>query len=111
MHKLNLEEFCSFYAYPASILFTLSMSQGALPSHTLTFISVCKYMYCIHITVGCMSVFESPPSHSARMDQEQTYNIRSPDLREDALDDILHRIHLQSDDPDVLEHDAERDQL
>ena len=58
-----------------------------------------------------MSVFESPPCHSARMDQEQTCNISSPDLREYALDDMLHRIHLQSDDPDILEHDAERDQL
>ena len=58
-----------------------------------------------------MSVFESPPCHSTRMDQDQTYNIGSPYLREDALDDMLHRIYLQSDDPDVLEHDAERDQL
>ena len=58
-----------------------------------------------------MSVFESPPHCSVRMDQEQTYNISSQDLREDALDDMLCRIHLQSDDPDVLEHDAERDQL
>ena len=58
-----------------------------------------------------MSVFESPPCHSARMHQDQTYNISSPDLRKDVLDDMLHRIHLQSDDPDVLEHDAERDQL
>ena len=45
------------------------------------------------------------------MDQDQTYNIGSPDLREDALNDMLCRIHLQSDDPDILEHDAERDQL
>ena len=34
-----------------------------------------------------MSVFESPPCHSVRMDQDQTYNLGSPDLREDALDD------------------------
>ena len=58
-----------------------------------------------------MSVFESPPHHSARMDQDQTYNIGSPDLRKDALDDMLCRICLQSDDPDILEHDAERNQL
>ena len=58
-----------------------------------------------------MSVFESPPHCSARMDQDQNYNISSQDLREDALDDMLYRIHLQSDDPDVLEHDAEMDQL
>ena len=58
-----------------------------------------------------MSVFESPSHCSARMDQDQTYNISFPDLWEDALDDILRRIPLQSDDPDILEHDAERDQL
>ena len=58
-----------------------------------------------------MSVFESPPHHSARIDQDQTYNIGSPDLREDALDDMFCKIRLQSDDPDILERDAERDQL
>ena len=58
-----------------------------------------------------MSVFESPPRHSVRMDQDQTYSIGAPDLREDALDDMLHRIHLQSDDPELLEQEAERDQL
>ena len=58
-----------------------------------------------------MSVFESPPCHSTRMDQDQTYNVGSPDLRQDALDDMLHRICLQSDDQEILEHDAERDQL
>ena len=49
-----------------------------------------------------LSVFESPPHHSIRMDQDQTYSVGSPDLREDALDDMLHRIHLQSDDPEYL---------
>ena len=58
-----------------------------------------------------MSVFESPSHHSIRMDQEQTYNIGSPNLREDALDDMFCRIHLQSDDPEYLEQEAERDQL
>ena len=90
------------------------MPQGASPSHTLVFISVYKqYRYCITIVLvlACMSVFESPPCHSARMDQDQTYNIISLDLREDTLDDVLCRICLQSDDPDVLEHDAERHQL
>ena len=59
-----------------------------------------------------MSIFESPPCHSIRMDHpEQTYNIGSPDLKEDALDDMLHSIHLQSDDPDFLEQEAGRDQL
>ena len=59
-----------------------------------------------------MSVFESPPCHLIRMDYpEQTYSIGTSDLREDVLDDMLHRIHLQSDDPDFLEQEAERDQL
>ena len=58
-----------------------------------------------------MSVFESPPHHSVWMDQDQTYSIGAPDLRKDALDDMLHRIHLQSDDPELLEQEAERDQL
>ena len=58
-----------------------------------------------------MSVFESPPRHSIRMDREQIYNIGSPDLREDALDDMLCRICLQSDDQEYLEQEAERDQL
>ena len=90
------------------------MSQRALPSHTLTFISVYKqyrYIIAFILVLVNMSVFESPPHCSVRMDPDQTYNIGSPDLREDNLDDILHRIHLLSDDPEVLECDAERDQL
>ena len=47
---------------------------------------------------------------SGWMDRDQTYNIGSPDLREDALDDMLHRIWL-SEDSDLLEQEAERDQL
>ena len=69
------------------------------------------YFIAFVLLLAYMSVFESPPCCSVRMDQEQTCNISSPDLREDALDDMLCRIHLQSDDPDVLEHHAERDQL
>ena len=76
-------------------------------------------MYCIAFILALvlasvstyMSVFESPPRHSIRMDQDETYSIGSPDLREDALDDMLCRIHLQSDDPELLEQEAERDQL
>ena len=60
--------------------------------------------------VAYMSVFESPPRPSTRMERDQTYSIGSPDFRKDALDDMMHRIHLQSDDPDLLE-EAERDQL
>ena len=78
-----------------------------------------RYLYCITLILASVlisvlvyiSVFESPPHHSVRMGQDQTYSIGSPDLREDALDDMLHRIHLQSDDPDILEQEAERDQL
>ena len=90
------------------------MSQRASPSHTSTFISVYKqyrYFSTFVLVLAHMSVFESPPPRSVRMDQDQTYNIGSSDLREGVLDDMLHRIHLQSDDPDVLKHDAERDQL
>ena len=58
-----------------------------------------------------MSVFESPPHHSTSMDQEQTYNVGSPELRQDALDDMPHRIHLQSDDPETFESDTEMNQL
>ena len=91
------------------------MLQRALPSHTLTFNSVYRYMhwymYCIAfvlvlvlvLVLVYMSIFESPPCHSVRMDQDQAYSIASPDLREDAPDDMLCRIHLQSDDPDILE--------
>ena len=78
------------------------MSERASPSHTPMFISVYKqyrHFTAFILVLAHMSVFESPPCHSARMDQDQTYNIGSPDLREDALDDMLHRIHLQSDDP------------
>ena len=57
-----------------------------------------------------MSVFECPPHPSTRMERDQTYYLSSPDLREDALDDMMHRIHLQSDNPDFLE-ETERDQL
>ena len=78
------------------------------------------YMHCITFVLALvlvvvpafMSVFGSPPHHSIRMDHsEQTYSIGTSDLREDSLDDMLHRIHLQSDDPDFLEQETERDQL
>ena len=77
------------------------------------------YMHCIAFVLASvlvavpayMSVFESPPHHSIRVVQDQTYSVGSPDLREDALDDMLHRIRLQSDDPEYLEQEAERDQL
>ena len=53
-----------------------------------------------------MSVFELSPPHSRKMD---TYSIGSADLREDALDDMMHCIHLNSQDPELLEHENERE--
>ena len=90
------------------------MPQGALPSHTLTFIFVYRqyrhYMI-FALLVVYMSVFESPPCPSTMMERDQTYYLSSPDLREDAVDNMMCRICLQSDDPDLLEQEAERDQL
>ena len=89
------------------------MSQEALPSHTLMFIFVYRqYRYCMIFVffVAYMSVFESPPCSSTKMERDQTYYLTSPDLRADALDDMMHRLHLQGDDPDFLE-ETERDQL
>ena len=62
------------------------------------------------LLLAYMSVFESPPRPSMRMERDQTYYLSSPDLREDTLDDMMHRICLQSDDPDFLQ-EAERDHL
>ena len=45
------------------------------------------------------------------MDQDQTFPMKSTDLREDTLDDMLHKICLQTDDPEVLERESEHDQL
>ena len=62
------------------------------------------------LLLACMPVFESPPCLFTRMEREQTYNISSPDLREDALDDMMHHLCLQGEDPDYFE-ESERDQL
>ena len=126
MHILNLEEFCSLDAYPASIFYIpFYATRSFAIKHTLMYNSEYRYMhryiyvYFIAFVLASvlvlvpvyMSVFESPPRLSIRMDQDQTYSIGSPDLREDALDDMLCRICLQSDDPDILEQEVERDQL
>ena len=63
------------------------------------------------LLLAYMSVFESPSHPSTRMERDQTYYLSSPDLREDTLDDMMWRIHLQSDDLDLLEQEAEKDQL
>ena len=55
-----------------------SLCPRASPSHTLTFIPVYKqyrYFTAFNIVLACMSVFESPPHHSIRMDQDQTYRL------------------------------------
>ena len=127
MHILNLEEFCPLDSYPALILYTpFYATKSFAITHILMFHSVDRYMhqyvyvYCITFVLALvlvavpayMSVFESPSHLSIRMDHpEQAYSIGSPDLREDALDDMLHRIHLQNDDPGFLEQEAKRDQL
>ena len=55
-----------------------------------------------------MSVFDLSPPRSRRMD---TYSIGSTHLREDALDDMMHCIHLNSQDPELLECESEHEQL
>ena len=125
MHILNLEEFCLLDAYLASILYTPFYAtksfaithidvQFCVLVHALVHLCV---LYCLCVASVLvlvfiyMSVLESPTHHSIRIDQDQTYSIGSPDLREDALDDVLCRICLQCDDSDILEQEAERNQL
>ena len=78
----------------------LSVSRMALPSHTLTFTSVYRwYRHCIIIAfvlaLVFMLIFESSPHCSRTMDQDQTFRMESTDLKEDALDDMLHRDELR----------------
>ena len=72
------------------------MIGGALPSHTLLFMAV-YCMYYIFIVLTLMSVFELSSPHPRGVD---TYSVSSPDLWEDALDDMMHYIHLQGEDQD-----------
>ena len=65
-------------------------------------------MYCIFIALALMAVFDLSPPHLRGMD---TYSISSPDLREDALDDMMHRIHLQGEDQDFIDCESEQEQL
>ena len=55
-----------------------------------------------------MSVFDLSPPHPRGMD---TYSISSPDLGEDALDDMMHHIHLQGEDQDFIDCESEQEQL
>ena len=90
MHILNLEEFCSLDAYPASILHTpFYATRSFAITYILMFHSVARYthwyicMHCITFVLTSvlvavptyMSVFESPPCHSIRMDREQTLTL------------------------------------
>ena len=109
MHILNLEESCPLDAYPASILYTpFYATRSFAITHTLMYNSEYWYMHrytymsCIAFVVASvlvsvpvyMSVFESPPCLSVRMDQDQMYSIGFSDLREDALDDMQYIICL-----------------
>ena len=61
------------------------------------------------LAIALMSIFVSPPHHSRTMDQDQFFPMESTELREDALDDMLHRINLQTEDPEVLQRESECD--
>ena len=55
-----------------------------------------------------MSVFNlSPPRSTGMIEREQTYNIGSSDLCEDALDNMMHHICLQSDDQGYLDQEVD----
>ena len=82
------------------------MIGGASPSHTLFTTVYC--MYCIFIPLALMSVFDLSPPHLRGMD---TYSISSPDLREDALDDMMRHIHLQGEGQDFIDQESEQEQL
>ena len=91
------------------------MVEGASPSHTFLF-TVVYCMYYILTVLALMSVFNlSPPHSTGMMETEQTYNIGSSDLCDDALDDMMHHISLQSDDQGYLDqevdHESECEQL
>ena len=81
------------------------MIEGVLPSHTLLFMAV-YCMYNIFIVFALMSVFDLSPPHPRGMD---TRSISSPDLWEEALDDMMHSIHLQGEDQDIIDHESEQD--
>ena len=83
------------------------MVGGDSPSHTLLFTAV-YCMYYIFIVLALISVFDLSPPHPRGMN---TYSISSPDLWEDALDDMLCRIHLQGEDQDFIDCESEQEQL
>ena len=55
-----------------------------------------------------MSVFDLSPPCPRGMD---TYSISSPDFQENALDDMMHCIHLQGEDQDFIDRESEQEQL
>ena len=83
------------------------MVAEALPSHTFLFMAV-YCMYYFFIVLALMSVFDLSPPHPRGMD---TYSISSPDLQEDALDDMMHHIRLQGEDQDFIDCESEQEQL
>ena len=83
------------------------MIEGALPSHTLLFTAV-YCMYNIFIVLALMSVFDLSPPCPRGMD---TYSISSPELQEDALNDVMRRIRLQGKDQDFIDCESEQEQL
>ena len=78
-----------------------------MPSHTLLFTTV-YCMYYIFLVLPLTSVFDLSPPCPRGMD---TYSISSPDLQEDALDDMMHRIRLQGEDQDFIDCESEQEQL
>ena len=83
------------------------MIGGALPSHIFLFTTV-YCMDCIFIALALMSVFDLSPPWLRGMD---TYSISSPDLREDALDEMMCRIRIQGEDQDFIDREREQEQL
>ena len=85
------------------------MVEGASPSHTFLF-TVVYCMYYILTVLVLISVFDlSPPCSTGMVEKEQTYNIGSSDLCEDALDNMMHCLCLQSDDQGYLDQEVNRE--
>ena len=83
------------------------MVAEASPSHTFLFTAV-YCMYYIFIVLALMPVLNSSPPPPNGMD---TYSISSPDLQEDAPDDMMCHIRLQGEDQDFMDHESEQAQL
>ena len=84
--------------------------RGFTITHFLVFNCVpCMIFVCYSfIVLALMSVFDLSPLRSRRMD---TYSIGSTDLRDDALDDMMHHIHLNSKESEFMDQESEQEQL